>query len=117
MQADIAALQEQMGNLGPVLQEVTPAEGDTIQMTNNGRNGTLVLYVPIALVNLTVLLPQESVASTLQLRRIYSSGIIANLLLKGEDGTIVDSNISNMDPKDFFSFSRIGPAHWARQTS
>lgn len=94
-----------------VLQTVTPTNGQTVQMLDNGVDGTLFLTPAAPLATLTINFPPAPPANSrlLQVRFIATTQSIATLTLTG--ATIMGS-ITSMNSNDCFFFQQVTPGGW-----
>jgi len=96
----------------------SPASGATAQMTNNNKDGILLLTPAGTIAALTVNLPDDAVSRIGQVRRIFTSQNITALTLQGFPGNAAQTifnNITTMAAGDAVAFVKVAANMWARQ--
>lgn len=95
----------------PDVQKVTPASGDTVQMTDSGYNGTLYIAATATLAALTIALPTETHSRIGQIRRIASKVAVNSVTITG---AIMLSTIGSLAAGDCPQFVKIDVNTWTR---
>lgn len=94
-------------------QAAAPASGATVQMTDNNKDGILLLSPAATLAALTVVLPAEANTRIGQVRRIFTSQNITALTIQG--ATTIYNNVTTMAAGDAVAFVKVDVNMWARQ--
>jgi len=95
-----------------VVQPVTPTTGQTVQMTDDSRNGTLVLSPAGTLATLTVVLPSDANSVVGQYRSVSSTKAITLLTVNG--ATTIFNAPTVMSAGDLVTFKKTAPNTWMR---
>lgn len=93
------------------IQTATPSSGETVIMTQNKRNGTLIIDGTGALTSLTIDFPHDDVSANGQIRRVVTMRPINNLIASGSN---VLNFPSSMDTNDAVQFQKITATNWVQ---
>lgn len=94
------------------VQNASPLAGATVQMTDDDKDGTLVLQPASLLLNLNVVLPTDANSRIGQIRRIVSTQAITTLNLTGA-ATILNL-LSGLAVNAVVSYQKIASNKWIR---
>lgn len=97
--------------IAPNIQKVAPLPGETVQMTDNGLDGTLYISPAGTLSMLNIVLPSEAYSRMGQIRRIATNKMISGINLSG--ATLL-STITSLSAGDCVSFLKIDTNTWTR---
>lgn len=96
----------------PVVQNAAPTAGQTVVMTDDANDGTLVLTPAGVLATLTVTLPSEANSRIGQIRRLASRQAITALTLNG--ATTILNGATALLLNDCFSYQKVAANTWVR---
>lgn len=96
---------------GPSVQKVVPASGDSVQMEDTMRDGTLLVAPAAGISSLTVALPSELNSRLGQVRRIASTKAVTTLNITG--ATILNT-VGSLSAGDCVQFLKIDTNTWTR---
>lgn len=94
-----------------VIQTVTPTTGQTVVMTNDNKNGTLILTPAGTLATLTITFPTDGNSRVGQIRRFASTSIITALTI---NGAVILNSIVAIAVNECFSYQKVSANTWVR---
>lgn len=94
-----------------VIENLAPANGATIQMSNDSRDGLLLLNPAALLVSLTINVPDDALSRIGQERRVYAGKAVT--LLTIANGTILNPP-TTLALGDGFTLVKVAANTWAK---
>lgn len=107
---DLYDVVQQLNNGGlRVIQNVTPTNGQTVQMADNRSDGTLFLTPAAPLASLIIAFPSDANSTLGQIRFIGCTQAITSLSMTG---AVFLNMITSLNANDFYAFQKVLPNTW-----
>lgn len=102
--------------LDPATQNVSPASGDTVQLTSDGRDGMLAILLSGPIAALTIVMPQESVVRPNQIRKLGTTHPIAQITYQAYEGDTIQilEAPSSLNATETCTLQHTEPGVWFR---